>query len=143
MLGDQGYKTDRDCLVVCYSEELVENNEWKAKVNKRMKTARVVIEDDIAIWKHQYPLLMGMTALSVPAASDLIMVLDALHNFILRNTREADTKLSKIQRRSPKKGSLFPEPFQLIQMKKANLQLKEEMSQQLKRFTSSLEKMPI
>ena len=88
-----------------------------------------MIEDDIGMWKHQFPLLMWITALSVPTASDLIMVLDALHNFILRNTREADSKLTKIQRRSPKKGSLFPGPFQILQMKKANLQLKEESSQ--------------
>ena len=77
MLGYQSYKTDWDCLVVCYSKEVVENNERKAKVNKRVKTARVVIEDDIGIWKHQFPLSMGITAISVPAALHLIMVLDA------------------------------------------------------------------
>lgn len=58
MLEDQGYKTDRDCLVVCYSKEVVESNERKAKINKRVKTDRVVIEDDIGMWKHQFPLLM-------------------------------------------------------------------------------------
>ena len=61
--------------MVCYSEEVVENDERKAKVNKRVKSARVVIEDDIGMWKWQFlPLLMGITAHSVPAASDLIMV---------------------------------------------------------------------
>lgn len=63
MLADQGYKTDLDCVVVCYSEEVVENNQRKAKVNKRVKTAKVVIEDDIGIWKNQFiPLKMGITA---------------------------------------------------------------------------------
>ena len=69
------FQTDLDCLVVCYSEEAVENNERKASVNKRVKTARVVIEDDIGMWKWQFiPLKMGITAHSVPAASNLIMV---------------------------------------------------------------------
>ena len=69
------FQTDLDCLVVCYSEEAVENNERKAKVNKRVKAARVVIEDDIGMWKWQFmTLLMGITAHSVPAASNLIMV---------------------------------------------------------------------
>ena len=43
MLGDQGYKTDLDCVVVCYFKEVVESNQRKAKVNKRVQTARVVI----------------------------------------------------------------------------------------------------
>ena len=61
--------------MVCYSEEAVENNERKAKLNQRVKTARVVIEDDIGMWKWQFiPLMLGITAHSVAAASDLIMV---------------------------------------------------------------------
>ena len=64
----------------------MEKKEQKAKVNKSVKTARVVIEDDIEIRKQQFSLLMRITALNVPAASDLIMILDALHNFILLNT---------------------------------------------------------
>ena len=83
MLGDQGLYLD--CVVVCYFEEVVESNQRKAKVNKRVKTARVVIEDDIGIRKNQFiPLKMGITA--------HIMVLSALHNFILLNTNEADAK---------------------------------------------------
>ena len=61
--------------MVNYSEEVVESNERKAKVNARVKSARVVIEDDIGMLKWQFlPLLMGITAHSVSAASDLIMV---------------------------------------------------------------------
>ena len=61
--------------MVNYSEEVVESNERKAKVNTRVKSARVVIEDDIGMLKWQFlPLLMGITAHSVSAASDLIMV---------------------------------------------------------------------
>ena len=61
--------------MVCYSEEVVENNERKARVNNMVKRGRVVIEDDIGMWKWQFlGLLTGITAHSVSAASDLIMV---------------------------------------------------------------------
>ena len=47
---------------------------------------------------------------------------------------------NEIQRRSPRKGSLFQELFQILQRKKANLLLKEEeSSQQLKKFESNIE----
>ena len=56
-------------------EQVEESNERKASVNQKVKKGRVVIEDDIGMWKWQFlPLLTGITAHSVSAASDLIMV---------------------------------------------------------------------
>ena len=47
---------------------------------------------------------------------------------------------SEIQRKSPRKGSSFPELFQILQTTKANLLSKErESSQRLKRLESNTE----
>ena len=61
--------------MVSYSEQVEESNERKASVNQKVKKGRVAIEDDIGMWKWQFlTLLTGITAHSVSAASDLIMV---------------------------------------------------------------------